>query len=142
MVNPSIQIGNLDDDLTTLEIVVGAGFGRNSVQIFDAANGTRLGGINPFPPAYRGGMRIGLADVDRDGILDIVMAASYRPSSGAPGIASAVYMLQRNGNNDYLFSAIKGAGDNFFSLFTQGEATADFFLGINPAVNRLPGSPG
>jgi hypothetical protein len=142
MVNPSIQIGNLDDDLTTLEIIVGGGFGRNSVQVFDASNGTRLGGINPFPPAYRGGMRVGLADVDRDGILDIVMASSFAPSS-APnltGFASAIYMLQRNGNNDYLFSSISGAGDDFFNLFTQSQATADFFLGINPALNRLPGS--
>jgi|GEM_PF-1400691 len=142
MVNPSIQIGNLDDDLTTLEIIVGAGFGRNSVQVFDASNGTRLGGINPFPPAYRGGMRVGLADVDRDGILDIVMASSFAPSP-APnltGFASAIYMLQINGNNDYLFSSIRGAGDDFFNLFTQSQATGDFFLGINPALNRLPGS--
>ena len=51
-------------------------------------------------------------------------------------------MLQENGLNDYVFSTIKGAGDNFFNLFLNGQSTADFSLGVNPALNRRPGAVG
>ena len=63
-------------------VVVGASQGAISpqVSIFDF-NGKFTKAFNPFDPAYAGGVRTALADYNRDGKLDIVVASSL----GAPG---------------------------------------------------------
>ena len=65
------------------EVLVGAGAGGPPVaRVFDALRGQALGDVAPYPPDYRGGVRVAAHDYDRDGVQDLVCAPG--PSDGLP----------------------------------------------------------
>ena len=56
-------------------VAVGTAPGDARVFVFDAAGGV-LFNIAPFPPGFRGGARAALADVNGDGVPDIIVGAA------------------------------------------------------------------
>jgi hypothetical protein len=63
------------------DIVCGADAGAPPlVRIFDAASGRRLAEIMAYEPAFQGGVRVAVGDVNGDGVNDIITA----PGAGRP----------------------------------------------------------
>ena len=55
------------------ELIVGTDAGGPAlVRMFDVAKKRSLGEWSPFPPGFRGGVRVAARDVDGDGVLDII----------------------------------------------------------------------
>lgn len=69
--------GDLDGDgIDELVVAADAGGASPQVQVYSLRDGVRLAkSFNAFDPGFRGGVRLGLADWDRDGTLDIVTAS-------------------------------------------------------------------
>lgn len=66
-----IATGDIDADGVD-EIIVGAGPGRDpAVRMFDNV-GTQLAEFIAYPLAFRGGVRVAAADLDNDGITEII----------------------------------------------------------------------
>ena len=64
------------------EVVVGAGQGATSPQVaVFRMDGKLKKSFNAFDPSFAGGVRVGVADYNRDGTLDILAASGV----GAPG---------------------------------------------------------
>src|SRR5262249_3622180 len=64
------------------DIIATAGLpGVQTVRIYDGATGTKLGTFQPYESTVTGTVRVGLADVDGDGRLDIITAVG---SGGLP----------------------------------------------------------
>jgi serralysin len=70
----NVAAGDLNGDGKT-EVVVGAGPGSAPlVRVFDAA-GAMLAGFEAFAPAFLGGVRVGVSDVNGDGLPEVVVGA-------------------------------------------------------------------
>jgi hypothetical protein len=79
----SIAAGNLDSDNDT-EIVVGAGPGGGPhVQIYDEGVNTPKHGFFPYSVGFKGGVDVAAADIDGDGVDEIVTSPG---AGGGPHI--------------------------------------------------------
>ncbi|QEL19098.1 putative chromosome segregation protein [Limnoglobus roseus] len=57
------------------DVIVGPDInGSGLVRVFDPIRGRKLGEVAPYPPNFRGGIRVAAHDVNEDGVLDIVCA--------------------------------------------------------------------
>src|SRR5262245_41862319 len=70
------DIGAFEFNPTPPMLVTGAGAGGGPhVQVFDASTGEVLASFFPYPPAFTGGVRVALADVNGDGVPDLITGA-------------------------------------------------------------------
>jgi hypothetical protein len=126
------SIGNGATQVTGLTVaprslvIVGAGPGGGPhVRVFDAGTGLQipgpLGSFFAYDPAFTGGVRVALGDVNGDGVLDVITAAG-------PGGGPHVRVLDgRSG------AEIAGPLGSFFAF------TPAFSGGVNVAVGDVNG---
>ncbi len=124
-----IATGDLTGDGVD-EIVAAPGWGIVSVVRVYSLNGVLLTSFQPYGPTFNGGVQVAVADVDGDGLNDIITVPSYGPSevkvfrnvlvAGVPTF---------NGTNPYRdFLA-------FPSSFIGGAMVAAADMGSTPLIN-------
>jgi hypothetical protein len=74
-----VAAGDLNGD-GRADIVTGAGSGLPMVRVFDGASGSPLGAFLPYDPAFTGGVRVAVGDVDGDSVPEIICS----PGPGMP----------------------------------------------------------
>jgi fibronectin-binding autotransporter adhesin len=75
-----VAVANLDGD-DSADLIVGRDRGPTVIETFSGATGTLANTIVPFGPKYRLGVRVAAADINFDGIADIVAGAGGRGRS-------------------------------------------------------------
>ncbi len=86
----NIASGNLDKDDDTIELVTGAGPGGGPlVKVFDE-DGKQTAGFYAYDPNFRGGVDVAVADVDDDGVAEIITAPG-------PGGGPHIRIFRANG---------------------------------------------
>ena len=164
-----VATGNLDG-VAGDEIVTGAGRGGGPhVRIFHS-NGTPIGGFYAYDPAFPGGVRVAVGDVDGDGKPEIITAAGpgggphvriFRldgtPMGGFyaydPGFTGGVYVgivRSPDGTRDWIVTgAGEGGGPHVRVFDASGGVKASFFLtgdgstsGVRPASGKFGSAPG
>jgi PKD domain len=76
-----VSVAVTGDEGGPMTIVVGSGVGEvPNVQLLDPTTGSYRSGFQPFEPQFLGGVDVSTADLDRDGIADIISAAG--PTGG------------------------------------------------------------
>lgn len=98
----TVATGNFDGDAIA-DIVVGTRTDSSQVRVFSGADGEEIVSFFAFDPTYRGGVNVAAADVNNDGIDEIIVGAA----SGAPRV-----------------NVIDGATNNVLASFFAGEVTA------------------
>ncbi len=63
------------------DIIAGRDRGRTIIETFNGTTGAPIGTITPFAPGYSLGVRVAAADVNSDGIADIIAASGGRNQS-------------------------------------------------------------
>ncbi len=90
----SVAAGDTDGG-GAAEVIVGAGPGGAGVRTFDGRTGTRRLDLSPLPASYTGGARVAVADVNGDGLADLVVGSGVgdpllvRTALGTTGVAGA-----------------------------------------------------
>ena len=88
------------------ELITGTDAGGPAiVRVFDAMRGKMMGEISPYPANYRGGVRVGAFDVDKNGQLDIICA----PGTGSRGLPVRMY----DGRNSRFIGDLSPYGPTF-----------------------------
>jgi hypothetical protein len=125
--------------------------GKPEVRVFDAA-GNQLGDFLAFDPAFRGGVRVAVGDVNGDGIPDIIVAAG---AGGGPHVkvidGTKLAMVDANGeiDNGALLASFYAYDPNFsggvFVAFGEGtnavpEIVTGTGAGGDPHVKVIDGT--
>jgi streptogramin lyase len=139
-----VAAGEFDGD-TKADIVVGADAGGGpEVAVFSGADGHQVTAFFAYDPNFLGGVRVAAADVNNDGVDDIITGAG--PGGGPnvkdfngtdfsvlrsffaydPNFSGGVYVAGGDVNNDGLADIITGAG-------AGGGPNVSVFNGDNPA---------
>ena len=90
----SVAAGDTDGG-GSAEVFVGAGPGGAGVRTFDGRTGTRRLDLNPLPASYTGGARVAAADINGDGLADLVVGSGVgdpllvKTALGTTGVAGA-----------------------------------------------------
>jgi hypothetical protein len=118
-----VAAADLDGD-GFADIVTGTGSGGGPrVQAFSGRTGGVLANFFPYDPRFRGGVRVGAGDLDRDGRAEVVTAAG---PSGGPDIG----VFDAAGNPLARFFGFDPAyrGGVFVSVGRAGDGTARVYL--------------
>jgi hypothetical protein len=125
---PLVSRFNMVNVTTPHLFAVGSGPGASPVVTVYNANGTVAGTIMAFAPGFLGGVRVATADVNHDGIDDIIVAAGpgggphVRVFDGATGVmiqefmaygasfTGGVFVAAADVNHDGFADIITGAG--------------------------------
>jgi hypothetical protein len=80
----TVTVTNTNDDLppSVPVVIAGPGTGEDTVRILDAVTGELRGTLSPFP-GFTGGVNVAMADLDGDGIDEIITAAG---AGGGPHV--------------------------------------------------------
>jgi hypothetical protein len=107
---------------------VGSGAGTDArVEVYDAG-GTRLREFNPYP-GFRGGVTVAMADVTRDGVLDVITGAS---SGGGPHVKVFDGVTFAEVRSFYAYAPNFGGGVNVAAGDVNGDGYADIITGAGP----------
>lgn len=113
-----VAVGDLEND-GLLEVLVGAGSGPTSpgVAIY-GIDGTPKAPtpLNAFAPAFKGGVRVGLSDYNRDGFLDLLTVSG----TGAPGTLN-IWNYQTQALIDSVFISDSTNGTDVATNFSRGQ---------------------
>ncbi|MBX9583631.1 MAG: cadherin-like domain-containing protein, partial [Gemmataceae bacterium] len=118
-----VSVADLDRD-GFADIVTGTGSGGGPrVQAFSGRTGEVLANFFPYDPRFRGGVRVGAGDLDRDGRAEVVTAAG---PSGGPDIG----VFDAAGNQLARFFGFDPAyrGGAFVSVGRTGDGSARLYL--------------
>jgi hypothetical protein len=120
-----IAMGDMNHD-GKMETLVAAGPGGGpAIMMMDSETGTVLQTFFAFDPAFRGGIFVTMADVNIDGIMDIIVGAG---SGGGPhikifdgltlNVLRSFFAYQENFSGGVTVAAIDINGDGFAELVT------------------------
>src|SRR5262249_22759064 len=109
------------------DIIVGSALGGGKVKIYDGVTGSLVNEYDAFGKSYRGGVRLAVADVDGDGVQDVVVGQGnfgnrVRVFSGDS--TEELHQIQVGGKN-YRGGVSVAAGD------VDGDGKADIVTGRN-----------
>lgn len=123
-----IARGDIDHDADGEEIIIGAGQGGGPhVKIYTADN-LRLSEFFPYPIGFRGGVDVAAADVDGDGVDEVITGAG-------PGGGPQVLILDKNGNLKNQFFAYDPTfrgGVSVAAADLTGDGVAEIITGAGP----------
>jgi hypothetical protein len=134
---PDLAIANRDEGQVTVllnqpadEIVTGSGPGQApEVKVFDPRTGALIRSFLAYDPAFRGGVRVALGDVNGDSVPDIItapgrgMAPEIRVFDGRSGQLIRDFMAY---DPAFRGGVLVAAGD------VQGDGIADIITGAGP----------
>lgn len=117
-------------------VAAGADFGAAPhVKIFEAATGNTLASFFAYDPAFRGGVRTALGDVNGDGVLDLLTAAG---PTGGPHVK----VFSGNGGavlyDFFVFSPAFTGGINIASGDLDADGFDDIIIAADQANNSHP----
>jgi hypothetical protein len=143
----SVAVGDVNGDGSD-DIITGAGFGGGPhVKVFDGVSGAVLYSFFPYSTEFRGGVFVGVGDVNGDGFADIITGAGagggphvevFSGRTGAlldsflaynPAFSGGVNVAGGDINHDGHADIITGAGPG-------GGPHVEVFSGLNLALLR------
>ncbi len=114
-----VAAADLNNDGIT-DLIAGRDRGATVVETFNGVNGQLMDTITPFAPKYRFGARVAAADVNLDGIVDIIVGAGGRGNSEVK-----------------VFSGLDNSLLHSFQAFPMFPTGSLFVAGTSP----VPGTP-
>ena len=128
----NVATGDLNKDGVP-DIAVGAGAGGGpAVKVFNGVDGTTLDSFFAFDPGFTGGVSVAVADVNGDGVADLIVAAG---AGGGPHVKviDGTKLNQLQANGEIADSAL------IASFFAFDSTDANFSHGVNVAAGDVNG---
>ncbi|MFL5341532.1 MAG: SdrD B-like domain-containing protein [Gemmataceae bacterium] len=128
----NVAVAHLNHDANP-DVIVGAGPGGGpAVKVFGGIDGSMVATFFAFDPAFRGGVNVTAADVNGDGIPDLIAAAG--PGGGpAVKVIDGTKLNQVQANGEIADSAL------IASFFAFDSTDPNFTKGVNVAAGDVNG---